>query len=160
MRVLQLRRSSIDRGRAAPRVRAAARTSAPLLAFALAACGGGSPDKRAQDAVESVRSWTATVRLAGESWLGGKVPAVYTRNTLEKADESLAQAFETLRKDGVPPILRPELGRLRAPGEAARRMAEAVGRGDTTAMRQELGALAVEDAGLEALERRLPGAGR
>jgi hypothetical protein len=141
-------------------MRAAARISAPLLAFALGACGGGSPEKRAQDAVESVRSWTATMRLAGESWLGGKVPAVYARKTLEKAGESLGREFETLRKDGVPPVLRPELGRLRAPGDAARRMAEAVRRGDTTAVRQELGALAVDDAGLEALERRLPGEGR
>lgn len=100
------------------------------------------------------------MRLAGESWLGGKVPTIYAGKTFEKAADALGQEFDTLRKDGVPPILRPELGRLRAPGEAARRMARAVRRGDTTAVRQELGALAADGAGLEALERRLPGTGQ
>ncbi|HSU14774.1 hypothetical protein [Longimicrobium sp.] len=130
-----------------------------LLAWALCACGGGSPDKRAQDAVESARSWTATMRLAGNAWLAGKVPSVYARQTFRKAHETLGTEMAALRRDGVPPVLRPELGRLHAPAESARRLADAVERRDTTAVRQELGALAVQDAGLEALERRLPGTG-
>ena len=100
------------------------------------------------------------MRLAGEMWLAGKAPTVYAKSTFEKAGETLGTEFETLRKEGVPAPLRAELGRLRAPADAARRLADAVARGDSTAVRQELGGLAVEDAGLEALERRLPGAGR
>jgi hypothetical protein len=129
-------------------------------ALVLAACGGGSPDQKAQDAVESVRSWTGTMRLAGSAWLAGKVPSAYARQTFEKAGETLGTEMETLRKDGVPPVLRADLGRLHAPAEAARRMADAVDRGDSAAVRQELGALAVEDAGLDALLRRIPGTGQ
>jgi len=131
-----------------------------LPALALSACGGGSPDQKAQDAVESVRSWTGTMRLAGSAWLAGKVPSAYARQTFEKAGETLATEMETLRADGVPPVLRADLGRLHAPAGAARRMADAVDRGDSAAVRQELGALAVEDAGLDALLRRIPGTGK
>jgi predicted short-subunit dehydrogenase-like oxidoreductase (DUF2520 family) len=131
-----------------------------LLACALAACGGGSPDQKAQDSVEAVRSWTAAMRLAGGAWLGGKVPSAYARGTFQTAGQTLDTEMEKLRSGGVPPVLRADLGRLRAPAESARRLAGAVERGDSTAVRQELGALAVQDAGLEALMRRLPGTGR
>lgn len=136
------------------------RGAALVLALSLTACGGGSPDQKARDSVESVRSWTATMRLAATSWLAGKVPSVYAENTFEKARETLGSELETLRKQGVPPVLRPELGRLYAPAASAERLRGAVARGDRVAVRQELGSLAIDDAGLEALERRLPGAGR
>ena len=96
----------------------------------------------------------------GQVWLAGKAPTVYARKTFQRAGDALDQEFRTLRQDGVPAPLRPELGRLRAPAASARRLADAVARGDTAAVRGELGALAVDDAGLEALSRRLPGTGR
>jgi hypothetical protein len=143
-----------------PGARPVRRGALLLLTCALAACGGKSPDQKAQDAVEAVRSWIAAMRLAGSAWLGGKVPAAYARRTFETAGETLATEMETLRQDGVPPVLRADLGRLHAPARSARQLADAVERGDSTAVRQELGALAVQDAGLEALMRRLPGTGR
>ncbi|HEX8246125.1 MAG TPA: hypothetical protein VF541_21605 [Longimicrobium sp.] len=131
-----------------------------LFALFLTACGGRTPEQKARDAVDSARSWTATMRLAGQMWLAGKAPTVYARKTFEKAGDTLEQEFQALRRDGVPAPLRPELGRLRAPAAAARRLAGAVAREDTAAVRHELGALAMDDAGLEALSRRLPGSGR
>ena len=100
------------------------------------------------------------MRLAGQAWLAGKAPTVYARKTFEKAGETLEQEFQALQRDGVPAPLRTELGRLRAPAASARRLAQAVARGDSTAVRHELGALAADGAGLEALAKRLPGTGR
>jgi hypothetical protein len=158
MRVL-LRSSPSPISRAVPPRRGPARILLISLALSLSACGD-SPDRKARDTVDSVRSWTATMRLAGDAWLRGKAPTVYARKTFEKAGETLRQEFQTLQGDGVPPALRPELGRLRAPADAAGRLARAVARGDRTAVRNELGGLAIEDAGLAALSKRLPGTGR
>jgi len=124
------------------------------LALALAACGG-SPQKRAGDAVETLRSWTATVRLAAESWLQGKTPPAYTRITLRKAEQTLDGAVTTLGEDPVLPAVAAESALLRAPGAATRRIAAAAGRGDRAAVRRELAALDGVEARLRALEERL-----
>ena len=127
------------------------------LALALAACGS-SPEKRAGDAVETLRSWTATVRLAAESWLQGKTPPAYTRMTLQKAGQTLGDAVKTLGEGPVPPAVAAEGALLRAPGAATRRIAEAAARGDRAAVRRELGALEGVEARLRALEERLSAA--
>jgi hypothetical protein len=128
------------------------------LALALAACGGSSPEKRAGDAVETLRSWTATVRLAAESWLQGKTPPAYTRMTLQKAGQTLGDAVKTLGQGPVPPEVAAEGALLRAPEAAARRIAEAAARGDRTGVRRELAALEGVEARLRALEERLSAA--
>lgn len=128
------------------------------LALALVACGGASPEKRAGDAVETLRSWTATVRLAAESWLQGKTPPGYTRITLRKAEQTLGDAVTTLGESPVLPAVAAEDALLRAPGAATRRLAEAAGRGDRAEVRRELAALEGVEARLRALEERLSAA--
>jgi|GEM_PF-5940711 len=128
---------------------------AVLLALALSACAAPPPEQRAADAVESVRSWTATVRLATESWLKEKTPLPYTRLTLQKGEQTLGDALRTLQADGVPPQVAGDLALLRAPEASARRLAAAVERGDRSAARRELAALEEVEARLRALDERL-----
>ena len=128
------------------------------LALALAACGGSSPEKRAGDAVETLRSWTATVRLTAESWLQEKTPPAYTRMTLQKAEQTLGDAVKTLGEGPVPPQVAAEGALLRAPEAATRRIASAAERGDRGAVRRELAALEGVEARLRALEERLSAA--
>ena len=125
--------------------------------MASSACGG-SPEKQAAASVAAIRSWTATARLAGESWLQDKTPSAYTRTTLETAETTLGQELGTLRQAPLPPSLRGELELLRAPAPHARRMAEAVARGDRGAVAAEVVALASIDARLGALDERLQSA--
>ncbi|HEV7590750.1 MAG TPA: hypothetical protein VGO40_21750 [Longimicrobium sp.] len=131
---------------------------AVLLALALSACSEPPPAERAADAVESIRSWTATVRLAAESWLQAKTPAAYTRLTLRKGKQTLGDAVETLEAGPVPPEVEANLGMLRAPAASARRLAEAAERGDRGAVRRELAALAAVEARIRALDERLAAA--
>jgi hypothetical protein len=138
----------------------AARITVLALAVAVGACGGGSPEKAARDTVSSVRSWTATVRLAGEAWLAEKAPRPYAEDTFRKAGQTMEQELATLRKQGVPPVLRPGMRRLAAPAEAANRMADAAKRNDRASARRELAALAGMDAALAALDERLSAAER
>lgn len=129
------------------------------LLLALSACGK-SPESKAADSVGTIRSWTATARLVSESWLQHKVPSVYARTTLEKAQTSLTQEINTLQAAPPPPAVRGELPLLRAPVASAGRMARAVARDDREAARRELAALAALDGRIAALDERLSAAQR
>jgi len=142
-----------------PRARRTALAArAVLLALALSACREPSPEKRAADAVQSIRSWTATVRLAAESWLQAKTPSAYTRLTLRKGEQRLGDAVKTLESGTLPSQVEAELGVLRAPAASARRLAEAAERGDRGAVRGELTALTTAEARIRALDARLAAA--
>lgn len=77
------------------------RTAAAVLLVLAAAgpCGcGQKPDDALEQADKSLRSWAAAVRLTAAQWSDGRVPALYLRQTLEAADESLGQQETSLRK--------------------------------------------------------------
>jgi hypothetical protein len=139
---------------APPRARPARAAGAVLLALALSACAA-PPEQRAADAVETLRSWTATVRLVAESWLQGKTPAAYTRLTLRKGEQTLGDAVALLEGAPIPPEVAANLALLRAPRASAGRMARAAERGDRAAMRRELATLTEVEARLRALDARL-----
>jgi len=143
---------------APPRARPTLAAGAVLLALALSACASPPPQKRAADAVRTIRSWTATVRLAAESWLQGKTPSAYTRLTLRKGVQTLGDALAPLDGTPLPPEVAANLALLRAPRASAGRMARAAERGDRAAVRDELAALAGVEARLRALDERLSAA--
>jgi hypothetical protein len=134
------------------------RTGLLLIALSLSACAEPPPAKRAADAVASIRSWTATVRLATESWLRDKTPVAYTVTTLLKAEGMLGDERKVLEAGPVSPEVARSGALLRAPEASARRLAVAVARGDRPAARRELAALRGVEAGLRALDARLSAA--
>jgi hypothetical protein len=130
----------------------------PILAAALAGCGG-SPQTQARDAVASVRSWTATLHLAGDQWMRGNAPSAYASQTADLAKQRLEQELITVRGGPALPILRSELPRLTQPAESAGRLSAAIARGDRSAAGREVARLAAMERDLAALARRVAGEG-
>ena len=57
-----------------------------FLAIALiAACSHKTADEKLLDATDPVASWSATLQLAAERWLGNSVPSSFARATVDAA---------------------------------------------------------------------------
>jgi hypothetical protein len=64
-----------------------------FLAIALvAACSHKSEDEKLLDAADPAASWSATLQLAAEKWLGNSVPSSFARATIDAADKALDKA--------------------------------------------------------------------
>jgi hypothetical protein len=111
-----------------------------FLSLPFSACA-----KDASASLAAVHSWTATVRLAGESWTADLVPRPYTERTLEAAEEGIADAAKDLgkAKDLAPATresLIEETGELRRAVSAARQAVAGKDRGALTAALDRLAA--------------------
>ena len=102
------------------------------VAFVLIACGEKSQAERLAPA----RSWVATLRFAGQQWLGNRVPARF----LERSCEAASKTFDGIDSD------RPLLDRADALTHDLQHAAE---RSDRAAAIRALDALA-------ALQRQFP----
>jgi hypothetical protein len=125
-----------------------------LLIACIGACSK-SPEEAEAASVAAIRSWTATARLAGESWLQDKTPSDYTRTTLEKAETTLRQEFAALESAEQSRLMDSDVDLLRQPADVAQRMAAAVQRADRRAVAAEVIALASLDARIGSLDQRL-----
>jgi hypothetical protein len=130
--------------------------AAALLALCLAACGG-SPAERVPSALEGVRSWVATARVACGHWRAGRAPARYTRVTLQAALEAvegeragLASSPRLVADEQVGKALR-VIGDVEA---ALGRLWAAVGENDPSRVREEQANLDGLDGRLRALGAR------
>jgi hypothetical protein len=114
-----------------------------LLALVLvlfAGCSRSDPGH----AISELRSWTATARAVAHAWLDGAIPGHYARRTLALAARRIEA---TGSRAGAPG------DRARNAAAEARRMADAVARGEAGAVRRPL-------ATSDALEGELSSAGR
>ena len=69
-----------------------------LAGLLLAGCGGSSGPGAIDQEAQTVRSWVATARLAGESWQRGAVPTTYARQTIATARQELRQSSRQLER--------------------------------------------------------------
>jgi hypothetical protein len=117
-----------------------------LAATGLAGCGN-DPSEVAETSDRALRSWSATVRIAGEQWVQRRIPDVHLRQVLEAAGEGLDEQAKSLAR--MPPgdprrqDLDRRLSRLRA--EFAR-VSDGLGHSDRDKVGSVAGALA-EPAG-------------
>jgi hypothetical protein len=78
----------------------AQRLSASLLLsvslICLSACG--APSDKMNKELKTISSWAATVRMVGESLMGGKLPDTYAKRTIETARQTLQEESATLGK--------------------------------------------------------------
>ena len=61
-----------------------------LMVLPLLGCGS-SPQKNAELAEQTVRSWAATVRLTREALISGTIPRVYAHQVLQAAGKARQQ---------------------------------------------------------------------
>jgi hypothetical protein len=80
------------------RGRVLARRLALLAALAAAPACRRSPEARARDAVTTLRSWEATVRLAGEERARGTLPQGFADQVERAAEQGRRKAEQQLRE--------------------------------------------------------------
>ena len=79
-----------------------------LIVLSLLGCGS-SPEKKAELAAQTVRSWAATVRLASQAFASGAVSRVYAHQVLEAAKEAEQKQSKQPEWKRLPPDARGEL---------------------------------------------------
>jgi hypothetical protein len=77
-----------------------------IFAATLPACGSSNS---VGQKLQTIDSWVATVSMTATAWAEAKVPEVYTKQTLEKAQQELIHEIKTV---DLPPQQRQPLQRL------------------------------------------------
>ena len=127
-----------------------------LVGLLLAGCGGGSsgPSGIEQEG-QTVKSWVATARLAGESWQRGAVPTAYARQTIATARQELRQSSRQLEQmsaaDAAEQRRAALLQELSRVDGTLDELAAAVGDADREACGRQLARLAEEEAAIVAI---------
>lgn len=149
-----------QRPAAGHRLRRSARVVLAWTGIAMAAGCSSDLQKLAKE-LEPARSWTATLQLAGESWLGNRVPSAYVRRTAGEAREQIAKSGKTVAQlVDTPAGLRDRaVGTLARAAATADSIARAIERVDTLQLRRDLAEIGVVSRTLDSLVRqaRSPG---
>lgn len=122
----------------------------------LTACGTQSADAMLKSELQTIRSWEATVRMAGEAWVRGDVPTPYLRQTLTTAQDELQGALATLATAQELPEQRRAtiMNQIQRPDRTVAQMLQAsANRNDRAAMTGLLRQLAADEQALDALEQ-------
>jgi len=121
-----------------------------VLALALACCTR-SPADQLKTELQTVISWTATARMAGEAWLKGSVPRAYTAQTLLAAEETLQEETRTIQGQQASELQASLLGRTQSVDLVVGQMRAAVESGDKQALAQLLKQLEAEEQAVKSL---------
>lgn len=116
------------------------------LAVLQAACAS---NRSSDDDLKKAKSWAATVRLTGETYLSGAIPPRYAVTVLESAREELNREAD---KSGA----RIFTERTRSIADSAGRLAKAVREGDRAAAGEVLRALDAGERAIGDRVRKLP----
>jgi ABC-type sugar transport system substrate-binding protein len=81
-----------------------------LIVLPLLGCGA-SPQKKAELAERTVRSWAETLRLTRDELVSGAVPRVYAHQVLQAANQAREQQSKQPAWKTLPPDARSELDR-------------------------------------------------
>ena len=149
-----------SRASAPARSRCSARVALVWAGIAIAAGCSSDREKLAKE-LEPARSWAATLQLAGESWLGNRVPSAYLGRTAGEARESLTKSGTSVAQlVEAPPALRDRaLATLAQAAATADSMAGAIERRDTLQLRRELAQIGALGNALDSLVKQAKGSG-
>ena len=78
------------------------------LLLLVSACSHSSREELTK-ALQSVRSWTATARMVGETWQQGNIPDTYAQQTLAKSQQEITKETQGIT---IPPTLQQPLQQL------------------------------------------------
>lgn len=134
------------------RLRRSARVVLAWTGIAMAAGCSSDLQKLAKE-LEPARSWTATLQLAGESWLGNRVPSAYLRRTAGEAGEQIAKSRKTVAQlvDTPAPLRDRAVSTLARAAATADSIAGAIQRLDTLQLRRDLAEIGAVSRTLDSL---------
>jgi hypothetical protein len=112
--------------------------------------------QKLQKELEPARSWSGTLQLAVESWLGNRVPAAYLRRTAVEARTEIAKSRRTVAQlVDTPTGLRDRaVGALDRAAASADSATAAIERLDTLQLRRQLAGIGAVSRTLDSLIRQ------
>ena len=123
-----------------------------LVFMILTACSSQSPGEKAQESLQSVQSWVATVQMASHAWEQHKIPTVYAQQTLHKAQQEIHKEIRALTKVDVPTS---EISLLKQIEMTTEQMAIAIEQNDRSAITHGIEQLTSEQRAIHALMSHL-----
>lgn len=129
--------------------------SASLLLFLtiLSACSSKSSSDELAKELQTVKSWTATAHLVGDTWIRGDVPTAYAKRTLSKTQEELQNELDVLSQK-VPAQNRTtlvvQLQRLQG---TVQQMSKALEQKDARAMQRQIQQLSAQEESISNLAK-------
>lgn len=119
-------------------------------AYIYVACGA-SPQSSINKPLQTVFSWAATARAAGDAWVRAQVPDAYAKQTLEAAAKSLGEENAALGTIAASPQRDALANRIQNLTPLLQQMQQAIEQNDRAAVRAQLATLETEQQGLAAL---------
>jgi hypothetical protein len=135
------------------KLRAVRVCSLTLFLLFFSCCSQSTADQLKTE-LQTIASWTATARMAGEAWLKGDVPNAYAAHTLRAAEASISEEIKTLQEqklDGVAELQASLMSRAQSVQPLIGQMRAAVEKRDGSALSPLLKQLEGEEQTIKAL---------
>lgn len=128
-----------------------------LLLTILSACSNKSPAKELSKHLQTVTSWAATADMTGEAWIGGNVPTVYAKQTLQKAQQEITKETTTIKKLASSQNNQQLLEQLKSLNQTVAQMSTAVEQENQTVLAQQIQQLLIKKQALSTLTKTISG---
>ena len=116
-----------------------------LLVTILSACSSKSSSDELAKELQTVKSWTATAHLVGDTWIRGDVPTAYAKRTLSKTQEELQNEVEILSQKAPAQNRTTLVVQLQHLQETVQQMSKAVEQKDAKAMQWQIQQLSAQE---------------
>ncbi len=124
-----------------------------LLLTILSACSSKSSSDELAKELQTVKSWTATAHLVGDTWMRGDVPTPYAKQTLSKTRTELQNEVDTLSQKAPAQNRTTLVVQLQRLQETVEQMSKAVEQKDARAMQQQIQQLSAQEQSISNLAK-------
>jgi len=129
--------------------------SASLLLFLtiLSACSSKSSSDELAKELQTVKSWTATAHLVGDTWMRGDVPTSYAKQTLSKTQEELQNEVDVLSQKALAQNRTTLVVQLQRLQGTVQQMSKALEHKDARAMQRQIQQLSAQEESISNLAK-------
>jgi prophage DNA circulation protein len=129
--------------------------SASLLLFLtiLSACSSKSSSDELAKELQTVKSWTATAHLVGDTWMRGDVPTSYAKQTLSKTQEELQNEIDILSQKALAQNRTTLVVQLQRLQGTVQQMSKALEHKDARAMQRQIQQLSAQEESISNLAK-------
>ena len=124
-----------------------------LLLTILSACSSKSASDELAKDLQTVKSWTATAHLVGDTWIRGDVPTAYAKRTLSKTQEELQNEVEILSQKAPAQNRTTLVVQLQRLQQTVQQMSKALEHKDARAMQRQIQQLSAQEQSISNLAK-------
>lgn len=124
-----------------------------LLLTILSACSSKSSSDELAKELQTVKSWTATAHLVGDTWIRGDVPTAYAKQTLSKTQEELQNEVDILSHKAPAQNRTTLVVQLQRLQGTVQQMSKALEQKDARAMQRQIQQLSAQEQSISNLAK-------